>query len=442
MNIIIIGAGDIGYHLCSKLTEDNNNCTLIESDPKVAQKAIDQLDAHVIIGSGTSLKILKSANIENTNIFISVTQNDELNLIACLIAKKNGVETTIARIRNPEYSNMKSTDFGVDLIIHPEMEVANAVVRLVKQSSATDFIEFENGKIKVIGIRIDGEFYYNAYSLIELNKVLPGIPLRILAIKRSEKTIIPKGNDVVLSGDQIYVVCSSQHHKETLKFFGKSNAKIDNVMIVGGGLVGEYIAKVLEKKTSVKILESNEKKANLLAQNLNKSLVIHADGTDIDLLLSEDLSEMDEFIAVSGDDETNIITSMIANQNNVPRRIIMVKNVDYIRMTNAIGVDSILCKPLISVNVIRQFIRRKKYTFFAEIPGCDAVVLELVAKDNSKITKKVLSEIKIPNNVIFGAILKKNNQFEIPTGNTQVQANDKVIVFYLPGVLKEIEKLF
>jgi trk system potassium uptake protein TrkA len=213
-------------------------------------------------------------------------------------------------------------------------------------------------------------------------------------------------------------------------------------MIVGGGLVGEYIAKVLEKKTSVKILESNEKKANLLAQNLNKSLVIHADGTDIDLLLSEDLSEMDEFIAVSGDDETNIITSMIANQNNVPRRIIMVKNVDYIRMTNAIGVDSILCKPLISVNVIRQFIRRKKYTFFAEIPGCDAVVLELVAKDNSKITKKVLSEIKIPNNVIFGAILKKNNQFEIPTGNTQVQANDKVIVFYLPGVLKEIEKLF
>ncbi len=442
MNIIIIGAGDIGFHLCSKLIEDENNCTIIELDPLIAQKAGEHLDAHIIVGSGTSYKILQNAKISSADIFIAVTQNDELNLIACMMAKKSGVATTIARIRNPEYFSMKPTDFGVDLAIHPELEVANAVIQLVRQSSATDYFEFENGKIIIIGIRLEDNFDYFGDTLIKLSKHFAHIPLRILAIKRNDTTIIPKGYDTLEKGDRIYVVCGSQHYKETLKFFGKINANINKVMIVGGGLVGQYIAQELEKRVSVKILESNEMKANLLAQNLNKSLVIHADGTDIDLLLSEDLSEMDEFIAVSGDDETNIITSMIAYQMKVSRRIIMVKNVDYLRLSSALGVDSILCKPLISVNVIRQFIRRKKHASFAEIPGCDAVILEMEANYKSKIIKKPLSEIKIPSDVLFGAILKRNNQFEIPTGSTQIEAGDKVIVFYQPGLLKEIEKLF
>ena len=442
MNIIIVGAGDIGFHLCSKLIEDKNNCTLIELDPNEANKAREHLDAHVIVGSGSSYKTLQEAKIESADIFVAVTQNDDLNIVACMIAKKSGVQTTIARIRNPEYSKMRAGDFGVDMIVHPEMEVANAVVHLVRQSSATDYYEFENGRIKIIGIRLDDSFQYFGYTLIELNRYSPDIPLRILAIKRDEVTIIPKGSDNLNKGDQIFVVSSSPHLKEVLKFFGKINAKIDNIMIVGGGLVGEYVARELENKINVKIIESNERKANLLAEHLDKSLVIHADGTDIDLLMSEDLSEMDEFIAVSGDDETNIITSMIAMQMKVPRRIIMVKNVDYLRMTKAISVDSILCKPLISVNVIRQFIRKKKHASFAEIPGCDAVILEMVANEKSKIVKKSLSEISIPDNVIFGAVLKRNNQLEIPTGSTRVEPGDKVIVFYLPGSIKEIEKLF
>ncbi len=442
MNIIIVGAGDIGYHLCSKLIEDNNNCTLIEMNPAIAQKAQDHLDAHVVIGSGSSLKVLNSANISSTDVFIAVTQNDDLNIVACLIAKKLGVQTTIARIRNPEYSTMKAIDFGIDLIVHPELEVARAVVQLVRQSSATDFYEFENGRIKIIGIRLDSAFNHFGNSLIELSRIMPDIAVRILAIKRNNVTIIPNGTDTLESGDQIFIVCSSPQLKEILFFFGKINAKIDNVMIVGGGLVGQYVAQELQSRINVKIIESSENKANLLAEHLDRCLVIHADGTDIDLLMSEDLSEMDEFIAVSGDDETNIITSMIANQMKVPRRIVMVKNVDYLRMESAINADSILCKPLISVNVIRQFILRRKHTSFAEIPGCDAVILEMIASEKSKITKKNLNDIRIPSNVIFGAVLKKNNQFEIPTGSTQIEAGDRIIVFHLPGTIKEIEKLF
>lgn len=442
MNIIIVGAGDIGYHLCNKLIEDNNNCTLIEMNPSVAQKAQDHLDAHIIIGSGSSIKVLNNANIKNADIFIAVTQNDDLNLVSCMIAKKLGVQTTIARIRNPEYSTMKVTDFGVDLIVHPEMEVAKVVVQLVKQSSATDFYEFENGRIKIIGIRLDSFYNHYGRSLIEISSIMPEIAIRILAIKRNNVTIIPNGTDKLERGDQIFIVCSSPQLKDILLFFGKINARIDNIMIVGGGLVGQYVAQELQHRIRVKIIESSETKANLLAENLDRSLVINADGTDIDLLMEEDLSEMDEFIAVSGDDETNIITSMIAFQMKVPRRIVMVKNVDYLRMESAINADSILCKPLISVNVIRQFIRRRKHASFAEIPGCDAVIIEMIASEKSKIVKKKLSEIKLPNNVIFGAVLKRNNQFEIPTGSTQIDVGDKVIVFHLPGNIKEIEKLF
>ncbi|MBX3044380.1 MAG: Trk system potassium transporter TrkA [Candidatus Kapabacteria bacterium] len=442
MNIIIVGAGDIGYHLCNRLTEDNNDCTLIELDPDIARKAREHLDASVITGSGSSFKILQRAGIDKADIFIAVTQNDDLNIVASMIAKKSGVKTTIARIRNPEYSLMKGADFGIDLVVHPEMEVAKAVSHLVRQSSASDFYEFENGRIKVIGIRLDDNFEFYGNNLIELSHHFKDLPLRVLAIKRGGITIIPKGQDILLRGDQIFVVASNKYLKEILNFFGKINANIRNVMIVGGGLVGEYVAKDLEKKIYVKIIESNEKKANLLAENLDKSLVIHGDGNDIDLLLSEDLSEMDEFIAVSGDDETNIITSMIASQMNVPRRIIMVKNVDYLRMSAALNVDSILCKPLISVNVIRQFIRRKKLASFAEIPGCDALILEMEADEKSKIVKKPLCDISIPESVIFGAVLRKNNDIEIPTGSTQINPGDKAIVFHLPGTTKDIERLF
>lgn len=442
MNVIIVGGGDIGYHLCSKLIEDKNNCTLIELNPTVAQKSIDYLDANVIIGSGTSLKVLDSANVSKADFFVSVTQNDELNMIACMLAKKSGAKSTIARIRNPEYTKLKSSDFGIDLVIHPEMEAARAVVHLVRQSSATDYIEFENGQIKVVGIRLDDSFKFFGETLIELSRHFPEIPFRILAVKRDQTTIIPKGTDSLLKRDQIYIVCSSKNLKSILQFFGKTNEKIENVMIIGGGLVGEYVAKELEKSINVKIIESNEKKANLLAENLDRSLVIHAEGTDIDLLMSEDLSEMNELIAVSGNDETNLIASMIALQMKVPRRIIMLKNVDYLNMANAVNADSVISKPLISVNVILQFIRKRKYESFAEIPGCEAVILEMTARDNSKITKKTLSEINVPDNVIFGAVFKRNKQFEIPIGTTQIQADDRVIVFYLPGKIKEVEKLF
>ena len=445
MNIIVVGAGDIGYHLCSKLQNDGYNVTVIEKNPSRVERINDQFDVLAIEGSGTSPKTLKSANIENTDILVAVTDNDEANLISAILAKKYGVDTTIARVRNSEFAENHLFDknlYGIDLVIQPEKETANAIVHLVRQTSATEYIEFEKGKIKILGIRLDKKYPYTDMKLNALSSVLRDFPLRILALKRNDLTIIPKGDDILKIGDQIYVICDSNFTEHALYFFGKQDVNLKDIMILGGGLTGQNIAHQLENELNIKIIENDEKKSFLLAKNLKRSLIINGDGKDLELLINEDLSKMDEFIAVTGDDETNIISSLFAHQSGVPRTITLLKKMDYLRMTSSIGLDAVITKQIVTVNVIRQFIRRKRFKHFFEIEGLDASIVELIAKNNSKIVNKSLKDIKIPENVIFAAILKSDNQFEIPTGNTQIKPGDKVVVFYLPGVLKEVEKLF
>ncbi len=446
MEIIIIGAGDIGFHLCKRLSEDKNNITIIESDPQKFVYASEYLDANVIEGSGCSKKTLKKAKIENADILAALTNNDEVNIIACQTAKKLGVPTTILRVRNPEYLNnnhyLTSNELGADYIIQPELQTANAIVQLVRQANATDIVEFENGKIQLLGIKLDSQAKILRTQLMDFGKKFDNPPLRILAIKRKQFTIIPKGDDVLVEGDQIYIICEKSFLPNALEFFGKTNVKIENIMIIGGGLIGEFVAKQLEDEIDIKIFENNRKKSEFLAENLTRSLVIKGDGSDLDLLTFEGLADMDEFIALSGDDETNIITTLVARHLKVPRTITLVRKLDYLSMTHAIGVDSIINKPMITVNVIKQIIGRKKQELFVELPGIDAEIVEYVANEKSKIIRKTLMETNFPKDAIIGTVIRKNGTIEIPRGNTQINAEDKVVVFSLPKALPGVENLF
>jgi trk system potassium uptake protein TrkA len=213
-------------------------------------------------------------------------------------------------------------------------------------------------------------------------------------------------------------------------------------MIIGGVLVAEFIARQLENEINIKIVEDNEKKASLLAENLKQTLVIHGDGSDLDLLTYEGLADMDEFIAVSGDDETNIITSLVAHHLKVPRTITLVRKMEYLSITHAIGIDSIVSKQMITVNAIKKIIRRSHLAFFAELPGMEAEVIEFIANAKSKITRKTLMDINFPKDAIVGAVVKSNNTIEIPKGSTQIEPGDKVVVFTLPRALPAVEKLF
>jgi len=446
MNILIMGAGEIGFLLASKLIESNHNLTMIESDPALVRKAQDHLDAHIIEGNAADYGLLKKLKLESVDIMTAVTNNDEVNVLSGIIGKKMGVGTVISRVKKHEYASddfpLHGVEFGPDLIIQPEKEAAKSIAHLVTNANATDYFEFEGGKIKIVGIRIDKRFKHAGVKLMELGSLIKELSFVILASMRAERTVIPKGDDYIIPGDQLFFICPNENLAGVLDFFGKTESKIENVMIVGGGLVGQYVAQELENRINVKIIEDDYRKSMLLAKNLRKSLIIKGDATDLDLLEQEDLSEMDEFIAVSDSDETNIITSKLAQHHDVPRTITLIKKIDYLSMTSSIGLDSVVSKQVITVNTIRQFINRQKVSSFTEIPGLDAMILELTAGEKSKVTKKPLMKVNFPEKAIVGAVIKPNDEVVIPTGLTQIESGDKVVVFFSPEKQREIERLF
>lgn len=446
MNITIVGAGTIGLQLCNKLAYDKSNITIIEIQPERAAVARESVDAIVIEGSASSISTLKKANIQNSDIFIALTNNDELNIFSCQLAKKLNVKNTIARVRNQDFLKkdylLSKEELGVDLIIHPEIETAKAIIRLIRQSSSTDSIEFDDGKIQFTGIRLDKNTPILRTPLMELGKKLGNPALRIVAIKRGQYTIIPSGTDMLFKGDQVFFTCDPNYMTEALQYFGKKDVKISDIMIIGGGQIGGYLSRTLEKELDIKVIENNQEKAENLAADLKRTLLIKGDGSDLDLLIKENLRDMDEFIAVTGDDETNIITSIIARHMEVPRTITLIRKSEYLPLTPTLGLDAVVSKQQITVNAIEKYIRRQKVAFIAEIPGVDAEIIEFIASNRSKVIRKQLKDIHFPNNSIIGAVLKNENDVIIPTGTTQIEAGDKVVVFTLPSAIKNVEKMF
>ncbi len=445
MKILITGAGAVGFNLAKRLVKDEHDVLLMDSDLSRVEYAQEHLDIGVLQGNASSYKDLKAAEIEKADFFAALTNNDEVNLVSCMIAKKSGVSVTTARVRNPEYSSkraiLSSKELGADFLIHPERLVAQAIVKLIRQSSATDFIEFDEGRIQLIGIRLDRSAKVLNKPLMELGEVYGNPPLRIVAVKRRERTVIPRGDDRLVPGDQIYIICDPDYLSTALGYFGKKDTKVEDIMIIGGGQVGRFIARTLEKEINVKIIERDEMKAMKLSEELRHALVLHGDGSDLDLLTFEGLREMDEFVAVTGDDEANILTSLLANHMQVPRTITLVRKTDYLALGPAVGMDAAVSKELIAVNAIQQYIRQKNIAFFAQLPGLDAEIIEFVAGSRSKITRQPLMKTDFPKNAIIAAVLKDDG-LEIPTGVTRIEPGDKVVVFSLPNAVKNVEIFF
>lgn len=446
MNLLIVGAGSVGTRLAQRLSFDKHNITIIEKAASKVKYAQEHLDALVLEGNATKTELLKAANIQNTHVFAAMTTNDEVNLLTCKIAKKFGVPTTIARVKNPDYASdsfiLSKDELGADFIIHPEKETADAIIRLIKQSNATDIVEFDEGRIQFLGIRLDQDCPVLETQLKDLGNTHGNPPLRIVALKRKQFTIVPRGEDRLFEGDQIFIICEPDYMSKALEYFGKKRKIIEDIMIIGGGQVGRFIASALENEMKIKIIEKNRKKAEKLAYDLKKTLVINGDGSDLDLLTFENLNEMDEFVAVTGDDETNIITSLISRHLKIPRTVTLIKKNEYMPLTPTIGMDAVVSKQLITVNAIQRFIRSTQVTQYAELPGMDAEIIEYEAKDKAAICKKPLMKLKFPQNSLIAAILKNDKQLEIPTGSTQVEPGDRVIVFALPGAVKNVEKMF
>ncbi|NIR51322.1 Trk system potassium transporter TrkA [candidate division KSB1 bacterium] len=447
MRIIIIGAGEVGFHLAQIFSKENHQVVIIEPDSEKIKRAEAALDILAIEGSGSSVGTLVEAGIKTAELVIAVSAIDEVNIIACMLADKFGVARKIARVRNPEYTNpdavLTPQQLGINLMINPELETAQEIVWLIRHAAATDVIEFANGAIQLVGLRLDSKAKILSKKLRDISDTIPDLTFRTVAISRNNNTIIPSGEDYFHKGDQIFVVSKTDSVPELLDICGKTDVRMEKIMILGGGKVGRLVAKELEqdKSLDIRLIESNRWKSQFVADQLKRTLVIQGDGTDVDLLASEGLIDMDAFVAVTDDEESNLITSLLAKHLGVRRTITMVKQANYIPLMSSIGLDAAVDKRIITANAIARFIHRGEVVSVATFRGIDAEAIELVAQERSRIVKKPLKDLKFPKGAIIGAVMRNGNVF-VPVGDSLIEPKDKVVVFALPKAVANVENMF
>jgi trk system potassium uptake protein TrkA len=444
MEILILGAGDIGFQLGKRLSQEKYDITMIECDSAKVKRASEQLDAFVVEGHAASHRILSDAGVASKEIVAAMTNDDEVNLLACMIAKKMSKAVTIARVRNPELTEdnfaLTHEEMGVDYVIHPEQETANAILRLIRQATATDMIELEEGKIQIVGVRVEMGSKLLRKPLFKLAEELDDPPMRVVAINRNQRTLIPRGDNELIPGDHVFVVCAPDYIAQFIELTGKQDIVIQDMMILGGGLVGQFVARNLSHRINVKVVESSVEKSQEIANLLPNTLVIQGDGTDIDLMAVEGLQDMDAFVAVTGDDETNIISTLVARHLKVPRTIALVNTLEYLPITPTIGMDAVVSKQLLTVNAVHRFIQHQEIAAYATVPGINVHIIEYIAK-KGKITRKPIRDLRFPPDALIGAVMH-DDQMTIPKGDTVIQPDDRVVIFSMPHALTEVEKFF
>jgi trk system potassium uptake protein len=445
MRIIIAGMGDVGYHLAKQLSQEAHDIIAIDTSQQRLAYTDSMTDVMTINGSSTSIKTLLNAKVDKSDLLVAVTSFEEVNIATAILGKKLGAKKTIARIGNAEYldpnSGINFPELGIDFMIYPEELAAQETVNLIQRTAATDILEFEKGKLTVMGLRLDKNAPVIRKKLIEVTHEYPSTDFRVVAIYRNFRTIIPSGNDRFLPNDQVFVITTQKGIELILKLAGKENINFENIMILGGGKIGRRVASLLEKTMKVKMIESDEERSLELADLLQSTLVIRGDGRDIDLLAQEGIVDMDAFIALTEDAETNIICCLMAKHLGVTKTIALVDKVDYIPLTQTIGLDSLINKKLIAANSISRFIRKGEVITSASLEGIDAEVLEYYASKNSLVTKKKVKDLGFPKEAIIGGVIRDGESFII-VGDSEIKTNDKVVVFSLPGAVKKIARFF
>ena len=444
MKIIIVGAGEVGFHCAQKLSEEGQDVVLIDKDHTQIKRITDNLDVQAITGSGTSPETLKSAGIVGADMLVAATDSDEANLIACLLARNlNRYILKVARVRNREYLEEKElfgeSLLGVDQIINPESAMVETIRNLMMVPGASDVIDFVGGRIKLIGFSITKGSSLAGRQLSTFSDFNGN--LLVGAIIRNEKVMIPHGNDTIQAGDLIYLVIRSDEINKVFNFLGINDTTARNVIIIGGGETGAALGEALEStKLHAKIIEKDSQRCTTLAEKLGKAVVIRGDGTDKDLLLEENIGGMDFMVALTGDEENNVLMSLLAKELGVKKIITRISKISYIPLVSAIGIDTVVSPRLSAVRAILQYIRRGKVISVAPLKGEQAEAIEVEALETSDIVDKPISQIKFPKGSLVGAVIRGDDVI-IATGSTVIKSKDRLIFFVLREVIPKLEKL-
>jgi trk system potassium uptake protein TrkA len=445
MRIIVAGAGEVGSHLAKMLSQENHDIVLIDPDEEKLKQIGANLDVLTRTGSATSISLLIDSDVKRADLFIAVATSEETNITASILSKKLGAKKTIARIDNQEYLFPKYKDhfisLGIDYMIYPEMLASREVVGLLEQTGTTTVFDFSGGKLTLFAIKLDEDAPIINKSIIETTQGIDYQNYRVVAITRNGETIIPRGEDKFLVGDMIYVISNQTGIPGLMEFSGKKKYDIHNIMVLGGSRIGLLTSKELGNQHNVKLIELDREKSYRLSNYLNNTLVINGDGRDMNLLIEEGIKNMDAFIAVTGDSETNILSCVLAKNMGVKKTIAEVENMDYITLAENMGIDTIINKKLVTASRIFHFTANETVTSIKYLTGTEAEVLEFVAKEDSKITKGALNQLDFPKDSIIGGVIRDKSSF-IANGYTIIKPNDRVVVFALPSAINKVGKFF
>lgn len=444
MRVVIAGAGAVGTHLAKLLSAENQDVIIMDPDVEKLNFSKSHFEIMTMEGSSTSLKDLKEVGVEEADLFIGVTPHESINITSCMLASKMGAKKTFARIDNFEYLLPKNKEFfeslGVDSMVYPEMLAAKEIVSAIKRPWVRLWVELFGGAIILVGAKIRDNSELVGKYLHEIS-VNPK-KFHIVAIKRNNRTIIPKGSDQILSGDILFFTTTKEFIDEIPAITGKKNFEVKNIMIMGGSRIAIRTCQYLPSDMKIKLLESDKNKCYQLLQKLPKNVtVFHDDGRNSEFLQEESIKDTDAFIAVTGNSEANILACLAAKRFGVRKTVAEVENMDYISMAENLDIGSIINKKLITVSNIYRVLLNADVSNVKSLTFANADVAEIIARPNSAITKKEIKRLSLPNNMTLGGLIR-NGEPMLIEGDTQVEPYDNVVVFCLDDALRDAEKLF
>jgi trk system potassium uptake protein TrkA len=446
VKIVIVGAGEVGYNIASRMALENKEVVVIDNNPEALRRISENLDVQVIEGSGSSPLVLNQAGIANSEILLAVTNSDETNLVACIICNIISPTTKkLARMRNSDFDayheHFKENAPYINTVINPEIEAVNTIEKLMNIPGAVDATEFADGKVQLVSIRLNVESKFSGMKLKDIAPIIGDRNLLIAALIREDELIVPGGDDRLLAGDLVYFISETEFLQDNLLLFGKAKAPLKRVLIVGGGRIGWRLSKSLEKKNiKVKIIEKDQRRCKLLSEHMKKAVVLHGDGSDQSLLYEENIRDMDVVVTLTNDEETNILVSLLSKSMGAQNTITKISKLSYFPLMSVIGIEQVVSSRLSAIDSILRHIRKGKIITAFSVYGEQAEVLEAIALKTSAIVGKPLKNVSFPQGSILISIIR-DKKIIIPSGESVVNPDDRIIIFATRSSIPKVEKI-
>ncbi|MFC6486804.1 Trk system potassium transporter TrkA [Nitratireductor sp. GCM10026969] len=451
MKAIICGAGQVGYGIAERLAAEHNDVSVIDTSPELIRAVRDTLDVRGFVGHGSDPDVLAAAGAEQADMIIAVTLYDEVNMVACQVAHSLfNVPTKIARIRSQTYLQSHYMDLfsrdhlPIDVIISPEVEVGEMVMRRIALPGATDVVSFADGHLAMVAIECLQECPVINTPLAQLTELFPDLPSTVVGVSRNDSLFVPHSSDQLMAGDLAYVVTTREQVRRTLGLFGHEEAEATRIVIAGGGNIGLYVARALERKqsrTRVKIIENNRKRAVAIADELRRTVVLHGSALEQKLLLEADIDHADLMVALTNDDQVNILSSVIAKQLGCKSNLVLINNPTYHEFAKTLGIDAHVNPRAVTISRVLQHVRRGRIRAVHNIQRGAAEVIEAEALETSPLVGPPLSEQELPDGMRIGAVYR-NGQVIKPSGSLRIKPKDRVVIFALESAVRQVEQLF